>query len=58
MQDVREGTRRVYSVNPYGEEPLRAYLDRIWGVALERFTEVANDPSRREKEAKQAKARH
>jgi DNA-binding transcriptional ArsR family regulator len=48
VREVRDGTRRVYSVDPRGAEPLREYLDRIWSVALERFREVANETSGRE----------
>lgn len=34
VRERREGTRNVYSVDPIGLAPLRAYLDRIWGDAL------------------------
>ena len=41
VDELRQGTRRVYSINPRGAEPLRDYLDRFWTVALARFAEVA-----------------
>jgi DNA-binding transcriptional ArsR family regulator len=32
--DQREGTRRVYRVDPDGLHALRGYLDHFWGQAL------------------------
>ena len=44
VADRAEGTRRVYSIDPEGLGPLRAWLDRFWGVALEAFrAEVERD---------------
>ena|SRR5437868_4982448 len=37
VQDETEGTRRVYRIDPKGLGPLRAWLDRFWGEALESF---------------------
>jgi DNA-binding transcriptional ArsR family regulator len=39
--DERDGTRRLYRIDPTGVEPLRAYLDRLWTDALDRFTAAA-----------------
>jgi DNA-binding transcriptional ArsR family regulator len=36
-----EGTRRVYQLNPAGLSALRAYLDRVWDVALTSFQKAA-----------------
>jgi DNA-binding transcriptional ArsR family regulator len=36
-----EGTRRVYQLNPAGVSALRAYLDRVWDVALTSFQKAA-----------------
>lgn len=47
VEERRDGTRRVYSVNPRGAEPLREYLDRMWSVALERFSAAADEAGRR-----------
>jgi DNA-binding transcriptional ArsR family regulator len=33
----REGTRRIYSVEPRGLKELRGYLDALWGDVLESF---------------------
>jgi DNA-binding transcriptional ArsR family regulator len=37
VRDVREGTRRIYSLNPEGLAGLRDYLDRFWNTALASF---------------------
>lgn len=36
ITERREGTRRLYRANPEGLADLRAYLDGVWGAALER----------------------
>jgi DNA-binding transcriptional ArsR family regulator len=38
----KEGTRRVYSVDPQGAEALRSYVERVWGDTLERFKQIAD----------------
>jgi len=35
--EERDGTRRVYELNPNGVAELRDYLDRFWGQALASF---------------------
>lgn len=37
VTDRAEGTRRVYSIDPHGLGAMRAWLDRMWGDALEAF---------------------
>ena len=37
----REGTRRIYTVDPHGLEVMRAYLDRFWDRALAAFKAAA-----------------
>jgi DNA-binding transcriptional ArsR family regulator len=37
----REGTRRVYAVDPSGLADLRAYLDSFWNQALASFKDAA-----------------
>ncbi len=37
VRDVREGTRRIYSLDPVGIAGLRDYLDRFWNTALHSF---------------------
>lgn len=46
VSDRKDGTRRVYRVDPGGLAELRAYFDSFWGEALERFAAEA----RKEKE--------
>lgn len=42
--DRAEGTRRVYSIDPDGLGPLRAWLDQFWGVALGAFRAEVERP--------------
>jgi DNA-binding transcriptional ArsR family regulator len=41
VRDRKEGTRRLYRVDPGGLAELRAYFDSFWGEALERFAAEA-----------------
>jgi len=41
--DRAEGTRRIYSIDPAGLGPLRAWLDRHWDTALEAFKALAEE---------------
>ena len=41
VTERREGTRRVYSVDPRGLADLRAYLDSFWNQALASFKDAA-----------------
>lgn len=45
--DRADGTRRYYEPNPAALQALRAYLDRFWDRALQRFQEVAEREARR-----------
>lgn len=38
-----EGTRRVYRLDGTGAAQARAYLDRMWDTALDRFAELAQE---------------
>jgi DNA-binding transcriptional ArsR family regulator len=48
VRDRAVGTRRYYEPSPDGLEALRAWLDRFWDRALERFKEVAESAARAE----------
>jgi DNA-binding transcriptional ArsR family regulator len=37
VRDERDGTRRIYSLDPRGLDELRDYLDRFWNTALQSF---------------------
>ena len=39
--DRKEGTRRIYSVDPDGLAGIRAYFDSFWDEALGRFAAAA-----------------
>src|SRR5689334_14399286 len=39
----REGTRRVYRMDPRGVEAMRSYLDRFWDRALAAFKAAAEE---------------
>jgi DNA-binding transcriptional ArsR family regulator len=43
----REGNRNVYSIDPTGVEQLRAYVDRFWTTALDRYQKAAEKRGRR-----------
>jgi DNA-binding transcriptional ArsR family regulator len=53
VNERRNGTRRLYSVNGDGLAELRAYLDGFWQDALNAFKEAA-ETARREKEDERA----
>ncbi|MGZ8362176.1 MAG: ArsR/SmtB family transcription factor [Allosphingosinicella sp.] len=40
VRDHPEGTRRIYSLDPAGLGPLRAWLDRFWDSALAAYAEA------------------
>jgi DNA-binding transcriptional ArsR family regulator len=39
--DRKDGTRRVYSIDPNGLAGIREYFDSFWDEALERFAAAA-----------------
>jgi DNA-binding transcriptional ArsR family regulator len=39
VSDRKEGTRRLYRIDPGGLAGLRDYFDSFWGDALERFAD-------------------
>ena len=43
VRETRQGTRRIYRVDPAGLEPLRRYLDTFWGEVLASFKTAAED---------------
>lgn len=46
VSDRKEGTRRLYRVDPSGLAGVRAYFDSFWGEALERFADEARKENR------------
>jgi DNA-binding transcriptional ArsR family regulator len=43
VEEVPEGTRRVYHVRENGLEAIRAYLEQVWGEAAARLRLVAEN---------------
>ena len=41
VRDVAVGTRRIYQLDTDGLTVLRAYIDRLWAGALDRFAAAA-----------------
>jgi DNA-binding transcriptional ArsR family regulator len=47
VKDTAAGTRRVYEIDPKGLGAIRAWLDDMWGGALQSFSaELEKDDSR------------
>ncbi len=38
--ETRQGTRRIYAIEPAGLEPLRAWLDQFWDEVLISYKEA------------------
>ena len=47
VSERRNGTRRLYRIDPGGVEALRAYFDAFWTEALASFKAAADDEPRR-----------
>ena len=45
VRDRKDGTRRIYALNPTGLEGLRAYLDEFWRRSLTAFKEAVEQQS-------------
>ncbi|MGI9611421.1 MAG: ArsR/SmtB family transcription factor [Acidimicrobiales bacterium] len=43
VADRPDGTRRVYRIDERGIDPVRRYVDNIWGDAIPRFTMFAEN---------------
>jgi len=43
----RQGTRRLYRLDPKGIETMRQYLDRMWGKALASFKSFAESENQK-----------
>ena len=47
VSDRKEGTKRIYRVDPAGLEEIRAYFDSFWEEALDRFADLAQSEKAR-----------
>lgn len=45
VTDIRDGTRRLYQLDPEGVARLRAHFDQMWNKALSAFKDVAEQQS-------------
>jgi DNA-binding transcriptional ArsR family regulator len=52
VMDSREGTRRLYRLNPEGVARLRAHFDQMWTRATSAFRKVAELPEEGNKHEK------
>ena len=44
---AKDGSRRLYRVNPHGIAGMRQYLDRFWGDALGAFEKAARTEAKK-----------
>ncbi len=51
VEDMAEGTRRIYRLNPVALAALRDQLDTYWQRALTGYVEAAEAPDRDTREA-------
>ncbi len=49
VKERRDGTRRLYGIDPSGVEAVRAYFDAFWSEALARYKAAAEDETRRKR---------
>jgi len=54
VRDTRDGTRRLYQLDPEGVARLRAHFDQMWTKAMSNFQDAVEKPL---KEAKRGKHR-
>lgn len=50
--DAREGTRRLYRLDPEGVARLRAHFDQMWTKAMSAFQDVVENPNQGEPHGK------
>ena len=51
VEDVAEGTRRIYRLNPVALAALRDQLDTYWQRALAKYAQAAGAPTKDGREA-------
>ena len=52
VMDSREGTRRLYQLDPEGVARLRAHFDQMWTRAMSAFKEAAEKPEEENRHGK------
>ena len=53
VRDKREGTRRLYQLDPEGVARLRAHFDQMWTKALSNFQDAVEKPAKEARHGKQ-----
>jgi DNA-binding transcriptional ArsR family regulator len=53
VRDKREGTRRLYQLDPEGVARLRAHFDQMWTRALSSFQDAVEKPAKEARRGKQ-----
>jgi DNA-binding transcriptional ArsR family regulator len=53
VRDTRDGTRRLYQLDPEGVARLRAHFDQMWTKALSSFQDAVEKPLKEAKRGKQ-----
>ena len=53
VQDRRDGTRRLYQLDPEGVARLRAHFDQMWTKALSSFQDAVEKPAKEVRRGKQ-----
>lgn len=56
VTDSKDGTRRMYQLDPEGVARLRAHFDQVWERALGTFEKVAASPKGGEKHDKSSRS--
>lgn len=56
VTDRKDGTRRMYQLDPEGVARLRAHFDQVWERALGAFEKVATSPKGGEKHDKNSRS--
>ncbi|KAA6464883.1 helix-turn-helix transcriptional regulator [Acidobacteria bacterium AB60] len=57
VTDMKEGTRRLYQLDPEGVARLRAHFDQMWTKALTAFKDAAEKPTTGEKHGQPSRTR-
>jgi len=52
VREERDGTRRIYEIDPKGLGPLRAWLDQFWDQALEAFKAEAEQAAAKDRKGR------
>jgi DNA-binding transcriptional ArsR family regulator len=53
VQDRRDGTRRLYQLDPEGVARLKAHFDQMWTKAMSSFQDAVEKPAKEARHGKQ-----